>query len=141
MRYCAAHSRRSLARWVLAALPILTTACGDDLVGPAAESCGSAPLFTVLPVAISDINGIVVVGGLGAPGHTLPTAHAGFYLRTVGAQVVAPGNMQITRLRRVRYLTSPNRQGVEAKALGSRDRGCGVGIQTATEKNDRICHE
>lgn len=92
---------------------LLASACGDNLTGPAADSCGSDPFFTTLPVALSDIAGIVVFGGLGAPGHTLPTAHSGFHLRTVAARVVAPGNMQITRVRRVRYITSPNRQGVE----------------------------
>ena len=98
----------------LAALALLFTACGGDgLTGPAAESCGPGPYFSALPVPLAEINAIVVVGGLGAPGHTLPTAHAGIALRTVGTQVFAPGNMQITRLRRVRYLVSPNRQGVE----------------------------
>jgi hypothetical protein len=93
---------------------MLLAACGGDgLVGPAADRCSSAPYFTALPVAMSEVNLIAVFGGLGAPGHTLPTAHAGLMLRTVGAQVFSPGNMQITRLRRVRYLVSPNRQGVE----------------------------
>lgn len=111
------HFRRSIPRLVAApvvALAALLGACdGDGLVGPAAEACGAGPHFTALPVAMTDINGIVVVGGLGAPGHTLPTAHAGIGLRTEGAQVFSPASMQITRLRRVRYLASPNRQGVE----------------------------
>ena len=99
---------------VLVGLTAALGACADDgLVGPAAEPCGSGPYFTALPVALSDINLIAVFGGLGAPGHTLPTAHAGFGLGTEGAQVFSPGNIQITRLRRVRYLVSPNRQGVE----------------------------
>lgn len=88
------------------------TACGGvDLVGPAAEDCTTAPYFSVSPAALPDIASIVVVGGLGAPGHTLPTAHAGFYLATEGAVVRAPGPMQIIGLRRTTYVSSPNRQG------------------------------
>src|SRR5262245_60682315 len=100
-------------RILLLALTPLLIACKGGPTGLAADRCGTGPFFTTSPVAIGDINGIVVIGGLGAPGHVLPTAHAGFYLRTVGAQVVAPGNIQIDRVRRVRYLASPNRQGVE----------------------------
>lgn len=65
-------------------------ACGSiNLVGPAAATCSATPYFTVSPVALSDIERIVVVGGLGAPGYTLPTAHAGFYLATEEAAVRA----------------------------------------------------
>jgi hypothetical protein len=92
----------------------LLAACGsDELVGPAAEDCDAGPYFSALPVAMADIDVVAVFGGLGAPGHTLPTAHAGIYLATEGAQVYAPGAMQITGLRRTRYLASPNRQGRE----------------------------
>ena len=88
------------------------TACdGVQLVGPAAENCGAAPYFSVSPATMGDIENIVVVGSLGAPGHTLPTAHAGFYLATEGATVRAPGPMQITTLRRTTYIRSPNREG------------------------------
>ncbi|HSL69796.1 MAG TPA: hypothetical protein VK864_06110 [Longimicrobiales bacterium] len=103
-----------LVAWPLVALVWLLAACGDDgLTGPAADSCPAGPYFSALPVALADINLIAVFGGLGAPGHTLPTAHAGFALRTEGAQIFSPGNIQITRLRRVRYLVSPRRQGAE----------------------------
>lgn len=84
---------------------------GVDLVGPAADNCGAAPFFSVSPVAMADIDNITVFGGLGAPGHTLPTAHAGFYLATEGATVRAPTSMQITKIRRTTYIASPNRQG------------------------------
>jgi len=84
---------------------------GVKLVGPAAEHCGTAPLFAVLPVAMSDIDIITVFGGVDGPGHTLPTPHAGIFLRTEGAAVSAPGAMQVTRLRRTTYVASPNRQG------------------------------
>lgn len=97
-------------------IALLSAGCGGggvDLVGPASEACGSSPYFSILPVDLADVNLIAIWGGMGAPGHTLPTAHAGFYLRTEGAQVRSPAAMQVTRMRRVRYLQSPNRQGVE----------------------------
>jgi hypothetical protein len=89
-------------------------ACGGSeqkLVGPAASGCATPPWFNALPVALSDIDGIVVFGGLGAPGHTLPTAHSGLFLAREGAEVRSPGAMQVTALRRTRYLVSSNRQG------------------------------
>lgn len=96
----------------------LLAACGGNgLVGPAAENCGDGPYFSALPVAMVDIDAITVFGGLGAPGHTLPTAHAGIHLQTEGARVYAPGAIQITGLRRTSYLVSPNRQGREDYAV------------------------
>jgi len=89
-------------------------ACGGGdggPTGPSGASCSAGPYFSTSPVALGDIDAIVVVGGLGAPGHTLPTAHAGFYLRTEGATVFAPGAIQVTKLRRTTYITSPSRQG------------------------------
>jgi hypothetical protein len=84
---------------------------GVQLVGPAAEDCSARPYFSVLPVALADIDKITVHGGLSAPGHTLPTPHAGLYLATEGAVVRAPGPLQITGLRRTTYVASPTRQG------------------------------
>ena len=104
---------RALRRSVFAVLTMALAACGQNLVGPAGEACGGDPHFTAIPVALGDIEAIAVVGGLGAPGHTLPTAHTGFILRTEGAEVRSPGAIQITKLRRTRYITSPNRQGHE----------------------------
>lgn len=106
---------RTMRPWVAVAL-LLVVGCGrggEDVLGPDSQACGSSPYFTVLPVDLSDVNLIAVWGGMGAPGHTLPTAHSGFYLKTEGAQVRSPAAMKVTRLRRVRYLQSPNRQGVE----------------------------
>jgi hypothetical protein len=102
-------------RDVLTGSSLWLTACGggEELVGPASDDCGPPPYFTELPVSLADFGFIAIWGGLGAPGHTLPTAHAGFALSTEGATVRSPGSLQVTRLRRVRYLASPNRQGVE----------------------------
>lgn len=91
---------------------LLLAGCGGDgVTGPGAEPCGPGPHFTALPVALGDIDAITVFGGLGAPGHTLPTAHPGFYLATEGAAVQSPGTIQIYEIRRSRYLVSPSRQG------------------------------
>jgi hypothetical protein len=103
----------ALPRPLVGLLSLLLTACGGSVAGPAADACGAGPLFSVLPVALVDIDAISVFGGLGAPGHTLPTAHAGIYLDRVGAQVSSPGDLRVTGVRRTRYRTSPNRQGVE----------------------------
>ena len=107
--------RRNPARrlaWLLAPLAMLLSgACASDPTGAAAQACGAAPLFTALPAALSNIEGISVIGGIDAPGHTLPTDHAGIFLSTEGATVFAPGTMQITTLRRTTYLVSPRRQG------------------------------
>jgi hypothetical protein len=90
----------------------LLVACGGvDLVGPAADDCSSAPLFSVSPVEMRDIELVTVVGSLGAPGHTIPTPQVGIYLENEGAVVRAPAAMQITALRRTNYVRSPNRQG------------------------------
>jgi hypothetical protein len=84
---------------------------GVDLVGPAAENCTTAPLFSVSPVEMGDIDLVTVVGSLAAPGHTLPTPQVGFYLATEGAVVRSPAAMQIKSIRRTTYVQSPNRQG------------------------------
>jgi len=84
---------------------------GVKIVGPAAEDCSAGSYFSVIPVALADIDKITVYGGLSAPGHTLPTPHAGIYLATEGAVVRAPGPLQITALRRTTYVASPTRQG------------------------------
>jgi hypothetical protein len=95
-------------------VPVLG-ACNSPTSGGAA--CEDPPHFTVSPVAMDDLNAITVIGGLGAPGHTLPTAHAGIYLARPAVNVSSPGNIEITRLRRVTYLTSPLRQGATDYAV------------------------
>jgi hypothetical protein len=92
-------------------------ACSDSVSGPQGDSCGPPPYFTALPVAVGDINLVTVVGGLGAPGHTLPTAHAGFALARAGVPVQSPGDLAVTDIRRVTYVASPTRQGERDYAL------------------------
>jgi hypothetical protein len=71
----------------------------------------------VLPVTATDINSVSVFGGLGAPGHTLPTPHAGMFLARSDVPLVAPGDLAVTELRRVRYLSSPSRPGFQDYAI------------------------
>ena len=93
------------------ALAVVGAGCNGEPTRLAGERCGALPYFTVAPVAPADVDLIVVAGGLGAPGHTLPTAHSGFMLAGEGVPVVSPGLIQITTVRRVTYLSSPTRQG------------------------------
>ena len=55
---------RTIIATTITALAVATvTACGGvDLVGPAAESCTTAPLFTVSPVEMRDLELVTVVG-------------------------------------------------------------------------------
>jgi hypothetical protein len=101
----------------LAALLLLVGCESPTGVGAAAKECGPLPLFTHLPVAADDIHIVAVVGGLGAPGHTLPTAHAGISVNRVGTPVYSPGRIQVTEVRRVRYVASPGRQGATDYAV------------------------
>ena len=76
------RARLSTLTSVLLAAPMLLGACGgtDSITGPAAESCGPAPYFDVLPVPASELESVAIFGGVDAPGHTLPTDHGGFFL-------------------------------------------------------------
>jgi hypothetical protein len=97
---------------VLAAVALAGTACsGDGPTDVAGEPCGPPPYFTAAPVAEADVNMIAVFGGLGAPGHTLPTAHSGFMLARENVPVFSPGRIRITDVRRVTYVASPTREG------------------------------
>jgi hypothetical protein len=104
-------SRRRLGALTAVALAAASAACANGPTGLAGEPCGPLPHFTVSPVAQADVNLIVVIGGLGAPGHTLPTAHSGFSLARENVPVASPGRIQITEVRRVTYVTSPTREG------------------------------
>jgi len=112
-----ARPRSPAAACCTATLAALIVGPCDGPTGPLSEACGAPPYFTVLPVAPEDIDGITVVGGLGAPTHTLPTAHAGMYLARAGVPVRAPGAMAVTGLRRTTYVVSPNRQGEQDYAV------------------------
>lgn len=79
--------------------------------------CGPQPYFTVLPVPAASIDWVDVIGRLAAPSQTLPKGHTGAMLNAQNVPVVAPGDIDIDRLRRTRYLTSPSRQGEEDYAI------------------------
>ena len=106
----------------LVAASLLLSACIDlssSRSGGSRSSvpCGPQPYFTVLPVPASRIDWVDVIGRLGAPSQTLPKGHTGAMLNSENVPVVAPGDISIDRLRRVRYLESPNRQGDEDYAI------------------------
>ncbi len=112
----------ALAALTFAVLAVVVLACGGEGGSPTgapkvSNACGSQPFFTVLPVSPGDINVVAVVGGLGAPGHTLPTAQSGILLARAGVPVRSPGKIEVTQLRRVTYVESPNRQGETDFAL------------------------
>lgn len=106
-----AVSHRRLGALAGIALVGLSVACQSGPTGLVAEACGPLPYFTVSPVAPADVDLIAVFGGLGAPGHTLPTAHSGFLLARENVPVFSPGRIQIANVRRVTYVSSSTRQG------------------------------
>jgi hypothetical protein len=76
-------------------------------------------IFTVSPIAVSNIAGWVPLGNLSPPAHTFPTDHQYIYLPrpTSGAippvELVSPGNVVITRARRTQYNTGNTDYSVE----------------------------
>jgi hypothetical protein len=98
---------------------ISACAGGDRVAGNSPSASASlAPcppgnaLLTVSPIALPDIGGWVPLGAKNPPGHTFPTDHQYLYLATFttpAAQrpvdLVAPGNVTITRARRTTYST------------------------------------
>ncbi len=96
----------------------LAGACGGDgVTAPEVEACGPAPYFTVLPVPAARIVAVPVVGGVDAPGHTLPTDHGAFFLDGPDIPVKAPGDITITALRRNRYSGGGEPPGTEDYAI------------------------
>jgi len=63
------------------------------------------------------LRAVPVVGGVDAPGHTLPTDHGAYFLDGVDNPVRAPADMTITSLRRVRYSGSGVTPGAEDYAI------------------------
>ena len=86
-----------IAAAILLAASAVLGGCGSDSIsGPQAESCGPGPYFSVLPVTESDLAYVSIFGGVGAPGHTLPTAHGGMFLARENVPFRAPGDIAIT---------------------------------------------
>lgn len=86
-------------------------------------SCTSDELFTVSPLASADFVGLVALGNLNPTGHTFPTDHIYFYIRsettgssaqiikadpsiTASVPIYAPGNATITSVARSENLTA-----------------------------------
>jgi hypothetical protein len=93
----------------VAATAVALSAC-DKLVGPGfgdapggLAACGTAPILTASPAALTDLTDVVPLGNLNPGGHTFPTDH--IYLivpRVTGGSdpvtvpVVSPGEIRLT---------------------------------------------
>jgi hypothetical protein len=102
----------------VAAFVVAVAACSGasqslDPANPAGlPSCppGTA-IFTVSPIAVSNIAGWVPLGNLSPPAHTFPTDHQYIYLPRPAAgtvppvELLSPGSVVITRARRTQYNT------------------------------------
>ncbi|SHJ26642.1 hypothetical protein [Pseudozobellia thermophila] len=64
---------------------------GNDNSDMAADS------LTVFPLRYSDLKGLVPLGNLNPPGHTLPTGHTYLYFKdpTIKVPLLSPGNIQL----------------------------------------------
>lgn len=67
---------------------------------------------TVLPIPEADIASAGVLGHFDAPSHTIPSDHGGIILSSpMTVPLVAPGDLHIVQLRRIKVLVSAQRQG------------------------------
>ncbi len=109
-----------VAAAVTATVAVLS-ACGGSGSATGApalsNACGPPPYFTMLPVSASQLGGVSVFGTIDAPGHVLPTPHVGLFLNEERVPFLAPGDLKVTQVRRVTYLTSPTREGETDYAL------------------------
>jgi hypothetical protein len=97
--------RLEVRRWITPPLvfaAFLLGACGDSITGPQGVSCGLGPYLSVLPVPEVDIVSVAIFGGMDAPGHVLPTPHGGLFSDRANVPLRSPGDLAVTRLRRVR---------------------------------------
>ena len=110
--------KMSRTGWVV----ILVLCAQGSISGCAKEKipnpCGRQHLFQILPVELSHIRYAAPIGIL-APvgGSPLPKYHAGLMLNTLSSPVVAPVDLTVTQIRRVKYVTSPSRPGYEDYAI------------------------
>ena len=107
--------RKTLAV-ALVATCVTLAACGGDRVTGSSDvrslaSCApGTAILTVPPIALTDVGGWVPLGAMNPPGHTFPTDHQYLYLSTFTTplaqrpvDLVAPGNVTITRARQTTY--------------------------------------
>ncbi len=97
-------------------VPAAATLTRTPMDAPIPECSATAPLFEVSPLRLSDIRGLVPLGNLNPPGHTFPSAHLYFYIRTEDptdpasstaiVPVFAPAHMWITSVTITEYLST-----------------------------------
>ena len=96
---CSLKIMKIVSVLVMTLLAMFLTTCGGDL-----PDCGTTfePYFTIIPLDLNDVKGIVPLGQLGPPGHTLPTGHHYFYLTDPKKEVPvrSPGDVWITTVTR-----------------------------------------
>jgi hypothetical protein len=81
--------------------------------------CTDAPLFSIAPVDLTQVLGVVPLGNFNPPGHTLPTPHSYYYLKranpanaldwsvpSVATPARAMGDVRITRVESSESLSS-----------------------------------
>ena len=84
--------------------------------GPELAPCGSSStLFSIAPLALDDVTSIFPLGNLNPTGHTFPTRHMYFHIRTTDPSdpaspkaevpLVAPGDLVITSISTSQNLT------------------------------------
>jgi hypothetical protein len=114
---CRMFSSRSVIAAVVVAGATIIACCGaggtapmgtssPDTRAPAGSpSCGTTnAIFSMSPVALSDVVGWVPLGNMGPPGHTFPTDHQYLYLNDPGSasvrrtvDLMAPGDIIVTK--------------------------------------------
>jgi hypothetical protein len=97
----------------------LLVGCGGDRSADEnpGQDCPAGPYLTNLPVAEDAIAFATVLGPFSPPAHTLPSDHGGLYLTRKDVPLLAPGNLEVTAIRRTRYLASSIREGAVDFAL------------------------
>jgi len=100
--------------WMLAMVLVLAVApAGAAGQRSAARACGSQQPFSVPPIALEDLAGIVPLGNLNPSGHTFPTHHIYWTVKEgcqfehvpAAVEVVSPGDITITQIVRQTVLT------------------------------------
>jgi len=99
--------------YFLVAISLFQVACSSKDKG-SSSSCGDEPLFTVSPLADSDITGIVPLGNLNpGGGHIFPTDHIYFYIKDSDGEepvdevdVKIPGDAVITKIAAKTHLSA-----------------------------------
>ena len=99
-------------RALLILLTLFSNACSKDETGLVLPPCTSQSPFKILPVDLTKVSYLGPIGTLAPTGGSpLPKEHTGFMLNQFSVPLIAPGDLTITEVRKVTYLSSPTRPG------------------------------